>query len=196
MPERLTMNSSDLIALAREALTDPRRNGARIGSLSLPGNSLWESLLLVSVLSVLGLWLAALTGPSAAETTAMLPVPFALLALQLMAMLALALAVTLLGRMARGQGDFTGALRIVTWLQALLVVVQFVQVFLMLLLPPLAGFLSLAAIVGAAWVATGLVAGLHGFKSLPLTFLGIIGGIFAVAFVMSIFFTLFFPLLG
>lgn len=190
------MNSSDLIALAREALTDPRRNGARIGSMSLPGNSLWESLLLVSVLSVLGIWVVAFISFGPDEEAGVLPAPFALLGLQLIAMLALALAVTLLGRLAKGQGDFAGALRIVTWLQGLMVVVQFAQIVLLVVLPPLAGFVSLAAILAAAWVATGLVAGLHGFKSLPLTFLGMIGGLFVVAFVMSFFFAIFFPLLG
>lgn len=188
------MTGSDLMALAREALTDPRRSGARFGAMQLPASVQAEALVLISVLSVLGIWVVSLlSGGGLGAEDAFLPMPFLLLAMQILAMLALATAVSVLGRLAKGQGDFAGSLRIVIWLQGLMVVVQAAQILLIVILPGLAGLVSLLAILAAGWVATGLIAGLHGFRSLPLTFLGMIGGIFVVAFVLSLLLAPFLP---
>lgn len=180
------MTGPDFIALVREAITDPRRSGARLGALALPPSTQWEALLAVSAASVLGIWLVALLGGGGIDGEGFLPAPFLLLMMQIVAMLVLAGGLFVLGRLARGVGDFGGSLRVIVWLQGLMVLVQIVQIVAMLVLPPLAGLLSVISIVAAGWVATGLVAGLHGFRSLPLTFLGLIAGLFGVAIVMSL----------
>lgn len=177
------MNGSDWVALAQEAFRDPRRSAQRIAGWPVPDQAVWLAYVLVAALSVLGLFGAMLlSGLGAAD----LPQPVMVLGMQLGSMLLLAAVLAQAGRMFGGAGNFAGALRIIIWIQALMVMLQAVQLVAMVVLPPLAGLLSLVSVLLIAWVATGMVAGLHGFKSLPLTFLGIIIAMLVVGFVLSL----------
>lgn len=177
------MNGSDWMALVQEAFRDPRRSAQRMASWPLPDQALPMAFVLIAVLSVLGLYGAMLlSGMAVAD----LPAPVLLLGLQGVSMVLLAAVMAHAGRMFGGTGDFGGALRIITWIQALMVVLQIVQLVALVVLPPLGGLLSLVSVVAMGWVATGMVAGLHGFKSLPLTLLGIIGAMLVVGFVLSL----------
>ncbi len=177
------MNASDWIALVREAVGDPRRNAQRIVGWAVPDQAVPLALLLVAVLSVLGLNGAMLLAGVGAPQ---LPPPMLMMVLQLGSMLLLAGVLAQAGRMFGGAGDFAGALRVIIWVQALMVLLQAVQLVAMVILPPLGGLISLLSVLAIGWVATGLVAGLHGFRSLPLTFLGIVGAMLAVGFVLSL----------
>jgi hypothetical protein len=73
-----------------------------------------------------------------------------------------------------------------------MVAFNLVQLLVLLLLAPLLGIVSLASIILIAWVGTGLIAGLHGFKSLPVVFAGIIGTMFAFAFALALIGTMLF----
>jgi hypothetical protein len=176
------MTRADLADLLREALQDPRRNAERILAWPLPQQAVWLGVLLVSVLAVLGLYLTLMIG---GNVLGPVPSPFGMAALQVVAMIVLAAMMAHVGRMFGGSGRFAGALRIMVWLQGMMVAFQAVQLVAMVLLPPLAGLLSLASVVAVLWVATGFVAGLHGFRSLPMTFLGIIGSFIALGLAVS-----------
>lgn len=177
------MNGSDWMALVQEAFRDPRRSAQRIAGWPLPDQALPMAFALIAALSVLGLYGAMLLSGMA---TADLPSPVLLVAMQLGSMLLLAAVLAQAGRVFGGVGGFAGALRIIIWIQALMVLLQVVQLVALVVLPPLGGLLSLVSVVAIGWVATGMVAGLHGFKSLPLTFLGIIGALLVVGFVLSL----------
>lgn len=177
------MNGQDWIALVQEAFRDPRRSAQRIVGWPLPDQALVLAFPLVVALSVLGLYGAMLlSGMAAAD----LPAPVLLVVMQAGSMLLLAAVLAQAGRMFGGAGDFAGALRIILWIQALMVLLQAAQLVALVVLPPLAGLLSIVSLLAVGWIATGLVAGLHGFRSLPLTFLGILGGMLLVGFVLSL----------
>lgn len=180
------MNRTWWAGLLKEAVRDPRRNAQRIVGWPLPERTVLLALILVSALSVLGLYAASLLAGLEAE---FLPQPFVLALMQVGSMLLLAAVLAQAGRMFGGRGDFAGALRIIVWIQLLMVLLQAVQLIAMLVLPPLAGLLSLGSVVAICWISTGLVAGLHGFQSLPLTFLGILGAMLVVGFVLSLLLT-------
>lgn len=176
------MTRFDLGNLMREALQDPRRNAERILAWPIPQQTVWLGVVLVSALAVLGLYLTLMIGGSVMGPV---PAPFAMAGLQVVAMIMLAGMMAHVGRIFGGTGRFAGALRIMVWLQGLMVVFQAVQIVALVLLPPLAGLLSLASVVAVLWVATGLVAGLHGFRSLPMTFLGILGSFMLLGLAVS-----------
>lgn len=178
------MQRSDWTALVQEALRDPRRNAARILGWDLPDAAVWQAVALVSVLAVLGLYGTLLIGGGTPNPG--FPPPFAMAGLQFLAMVLLAALMSGIGRMFGGTGNFGGALRVMVWLQALMILLQVVQLVALLILPPLAGLVSLGSLVAVAWVASGLVAGLHGFKSQGMTLLGLVGSLLAVGFVLSI----------
>jgi len=185
------MRREDWTALVLEALRDPRANARRIVGLPLPDAVVWQAVALVSVLAVLGLYGTIVLGGGGLAGP--LPGPFAMAGLQVAAMVVLAGVMARAGRMFGGTGQFPGALRLMVWLQALMILAQVVQLVAMLILPPLAGLVSLATLVAIGWVASGLVAGLHGFKSQGITFLGIVGTLLVVGFVLSILLLPFLP---
>lgn len=186
------MTRDDLIGLVTEALRDPRRNAQRIAAWDVPMPQVWSALLLVSVLAVLGLYAAVLISGSLG-IMGPLPAPFALLVVQVAAMLVLAAMMARIGRMFGGTGSFDGALRVTVWLQALMVLMQLAQLVAMLVLPPLAGLVSLASVVGVGWLASGMVAGLHGFRSQVVTLLGILGSFLALGLALSVVLAFFLP---
>lgn len=178
------MRREDWMALVVEALRDPRRNAQRILDWPLPERALGLAVLLVSVVAVLGLYGSLVLG--GAGLGGPFPPPLAMVALQVVAMALMAALMVGVGRMFGGTGGFAGALRLMVWLQALMILMQVVQLVAMLVLPPLAGLVSLASLGAVGWVASGFVAGLHGFRSQGMTFLGILGSFLALGFVLSI----------
>jgi hypothetical protein len=178
------MTRDDLAALLREAVADPRRNAQRILDWPAPDQAVWLAVLAVSALSVVGLYASFLL--AGAQAAGPLPPPFALAGVQVAAMAILAAMMAHVGRAFGGAGRFAGALRLVVWLQVLMLILQAVQLVALVLLPPLAGLVSLGSLALVGWVATGMVAGLHGFASLGRTFLGILGSFLALGFVLSL----------
>lgn len=185
------MSRADMQNLVIEALRDPRGSAQRIIAFPAPSNSVYEALVLVGVVSTLALFaVARLAGVPILAGTA-LPPPVFLAVLQVGVMLLLAGALRVLGRLFGGTGSFDGSLRVIVWLQALMFLFQLVQLVAMLVIPPVAGILSMLTLGVVAWIATGLIAGLHGFRSLWLTLAGTIAGLVAVALLISLLLGLF-----
>lgn len=186
------MTFADLKFLVIEALRDPRANGHRILALPMPGTAVYEALVLVAIVSTLALF-AVFHFAGVPINGMTLPSPVVLAILQVVVMLILAGGLRVLGRLFGGTGSFDGALRVIIWLQALMFLFQLLQLFAMVVLPPIAGLLSLATLAAVFWIASGLIAGLHGYKSLWLTLLGTIAGLIVVALAISILLGLLLP---
>lgn len=178
------MTRQYFLALIKEAAQDPRRSATRILSLPLRPVELIQALILVSSLAVIGVYAVAYISLVRTGEGMALPMPFGLFGLQISAMLVLAGAMALIGRVFGGTGTFEGALRVMVWLQGLMVVLQVIQLLLLIVLPFLAGLASIGAFFLVGWMAVGMVAGLHGFRSLGLTFLGMMGGLVLVSFAL------------
>src|SRR5690606_2427496 len=106
----------------------------------------FEALVMVSALAVIGVYFVALISARLEDVPIFLPGPFVLAGLRLAAMLILATALALLGRAFGGKGGFDGSLRIMIWLQFLMVLLQAIQLVALVILPPLAGILSLGSL--------------------------------------------------
>lgn len=175
------MNRNDFIALARLSVADPEKGAAAVVALNPPLQARWM-LMAFAVLS--GVVLAYLL-PALGGTLGQAPAPMLAVALQGGANV---LAVALIARVGRafgGQGRFEDALLLVGWLQLLMVGAQLLQVVVLIVLPPLAGLVMVAAIALFFWLLSGFICGLHGFKSRFTVLMGVFGTLFAVAFVVS-----------
>lgn len=170
------------LEMIKEGFLDPRRSAQRIVALPMPGSSLFEAYLLVAIAAVLGVFVLLLGG----DEDMGLPSPLIFLFMQVLAMAIFAIAIFLGGKIFGGRGTFEGSVRIMVWMQALMVLVQVVQLVALVILAPLIGILSMLTLVLLAWVCTGLIAGLHGFKNLAMVFGGIVAGLLVVGFVMAI----------
>ena len=168
-----------LLGLVRETIVDPRAGARRLIMARLPMDVRWMALALVVVLSVLlgQITMRMMLAPSG-MMGGMLGGPVSSIVLQGGVLMVMVLVAHSVGRWLGGQGNFPDALLLIAFLQGIMVLIQLLQMAALLLLPPLAGLLSLLGFGVFLWVLTGFVAELHGFRSL----LGVFGMVLATAF--------------
>ena len=170
-----------LKALVRQSLADPEAGGRALIQLAPPMNLRWIALLAGVTASVVVAYLLPLM---LGATEQVLP-PFTAAGIQLTVSLATAVGITALGRMFGGLGRFEDAVLLVAWLQWLMILAHLVQLVAALVLPPLAGLVLIGSIALFFWLLTGFVQALHGFQSRGLTFIGVLGTLFAMAMLVS-----------
>jgi hypothetical protein len=169
--------------LARLSIADPEKGGREILALNPPLPARWLALAAAVVLGVVVAYMLPLM---AGQTEGVLP-PFAAVGMQAGVNILAIFLMTHVGRMFGGQGRLEDALLLVAWLQALMIAVQGVQLVVLLILPPLAGLVTILAVALFFWLLTGFVQALHGFPSRPMVLLGVLASLFVAAFVLSFF---------
>lgn len=167
--------------LARLTLSDPEKGGKQLLALNPPMDARW---MLMGAAIASGVVLAYLLPVIAGQAGSVIS-PFAATGVQIAANLLAVVLMTHAGRFFGGQGQFGDAVLLVAWLQALMVGVQLVQLVALLILPPLAGIVTILAIALFFWLLTGFTQALHGFKSRLIVLFGVLGSMFAAAFVVS-----------
>lgn len=186
----MQLSRAALIALLREALTDPQASARRMIALNLGPQALRLGLLLAAVLSVLvlyfGLGVAHLLSGGQRGGVAGMPAPIPMVVIQVAIMAVTAGAVHYIGRQFGGKGAFDQALTVVVWLQVVLIALQLVQLVVMLVVPPLGDLLSIVAVGLFFWMLTGFVAEVHGFRSRGRVFASILASFFALSLVLAV----------
>lgn len=150
-----------------DSLKRPRVAARRILDARVPAPRLLEAAVLVAVTGVVLGYLALLLSPGALDvvSAAVIHNPLLGAAAQL-AVMAVAVFLTVrIGRLFGGKGSTEGALALVVWLNAVMVVVQLAQLAALAVLPPLATILAIATIFWALWAFANFVAELHGFQN-------------------------------
>jgi Yip1 domain len=104
-------------------------------------------------------------------SAAVLSTPLIGAAMQFGILLVAAVLTFRIGRAFGGTGDFDGALAIVVWLNAVMLLIQVAQLFVLAVLPPLAGLIAVATVVWALWAFANFVTELHSFEN-PFFVLG------------------------
>lgn len=182
------MTPEALQALLRDTLRDPRSAARQILLMGVPLQARWMALVLMAVGSALLTHIGMAMMMSADEMGAAfaMPSPVATAMTQLMVLVLSAALATTVGRWRGGTGRFADALLLIVWLQFVLLALQVLQMVLLLLLPPLGMFVGYASVGIFFWLLTCFVAELHGFRSLGLTFLGVILTVIGAAFLMAL----------
>ena len=175
------MMQIDLKTLARLSITEPEKGAAAVLALNPPMAARW---LLMGFAVTIGVVFAYLL-PVMSGRGADLPAPFLTAAVQGGMNIAAVLLVSTVGRMFGGLGRFEDALLLVGWLQLLMSAIQLVQLVVMMVLPPLAGLVMVAAVALFFWLLSGFIRALHGFESRFMVLLASLGTLFAAAFIMS-----------
>ncbi len=176
---------SDLTSLIWRTLRDPRGGLRAVLALGLTMQERWLVFALAVVLPTLLIGLLLLAVPVPAEMMLTLsPIGLAIsqgLGLGLMVFLAHSV-----GRMRGGRGDFADTLLTLSWLQIIIVAILMAVMVIEIALPLMATLVALIAIVLILWVLTNFIAELHGFQSLPMTFLGIVVTFIAANFIVAL----------
>lgn len=181
------MTGDALIVLMRQTLADPRRGLRAVLALPLPDWAGLAALGLMAVGSALMLHLSLGLMPEAERAlgAALFGAPLVTAVLQFAVLLGSTVLIQVLGRGAGGQGRFGQALIAMAWLQFLMLALQAVQIVLLLALPPLSGFVGLAAVGLFFWLLTAFITELHGFSSPAKVFGAILAVLLLLALALS-----------
>lgn len=174
---------SILLAM-RATIVEPRK-GARVViglqlSLAVGVMALALMIILSSILSVL----AARIFVTAADEgiAALLVNPFQMVAMQGVVMAITLMLIMAVGRRFGGQGNLTQAVSLMAWQQAILNLLQGVQLLLLFVSPTFADLIGFASILLFLRLLSSFVAELHGFESTGTVLLMIL----AIGFLLSV----------
>jgi hypothetical protein len=158
--------------LVKETLMHPRRAARRVLETGMPVGVLVQAAVLVTCAGMLLGYLALSLGPDVTDiSAAVLTNPLLGAVAQLAVMVAVVFLTVQIGRLFGGTGGYHGALALVVWLNAMMVLVQLGQIAALLVVPPLAAVLAIATMLWAFWAYANFVAELHGFRN-PAIVLG------------------------
>lgn len=175
------LTADRLRELVRLSFVEPRKAGAALIGLGVPMQARWLGMAAAVVVGVVVAYLLPAISGALDEAAP----PMAAVGIQLGANLIAATMMTVVGRAFGGHGGFADALLLVGWLQAMMVLVQAVQVVGLVVMPPVAGLVMILAIALFFWMLTGFIQALHGFAQPLLVLVGTLGALFAAAFVAS-----------
>ena len=189
----MNLSFGSVVSLAVQSVKDPRLTFAKLRTLDLPRQTLWEGLLLVVVVSVLlaeiGNMILLASLPETVEQPAFLS-PFVLGGMQFGIFLITIFLIDWVGRAMGGTGTLDGAILAIVWLQVIMVMLQLVQTVLLILAPGLTAFVLIAGLGLFLYLLAAFVAELHGFASVGRTFAMILFVLMGVALGLSFILTL------
>ena len=179
-----------LITLSLMTLTDPAGAARQLLAMPVPRPVLWQGFALVVVSSVLLSEFATLASPGAVGLEELFSLgPWGAALLQAGLLFVMVQATHRIGAAFGGAGSRDDALKVMVWLQAMLLAVQALQVVVLILLPGLVNILGLVATGWFFWVLTTFIAELHGFQSRGKVFAGVmltfLASVLAMTFLLS-----------
>lgn len=181
----MELSLSNLLSLIWTTVRDPRGGLRFVLNQPLSMNDRWLVFGLAVILPTILIALILMVMP-VPEGMMLSLSPMALAGSQAIGMALMVFLAHTVGRLRGGRGTFADALLTVAWLQIIMVIIQGALLLLELALPMVATLVGLLATVLIFWLLTNFIAELHGFNSLPLTFLGIIGTLVVAVFLFAL----------
>ena len=183
-----------IMRLIWQSFREPAQVGAAIAALRLDRATLWQALVLVTILSTLAL---ALVNGGMTQSPFGNGAPLSLYASAMilgasLTMLVFALHFT--GQALGGQGRFPAALALVIWLEVLAIALRLaIALAAALFGPVLTGPLPIVGLAALGWVLVQFIRALHGFQTLAravstlvLAFLGLGFGLSLIIILIDI----------
>ena len=173
-----------LAIMARDTVRNPKEGARRALSIPFPRDALWQALGLVVILGLLQTYLngVLMPGPVDPMTSLFRDAPLKGAIIAGFATVVMVFAVYRVGRMFGGTGDFEGALRLIVWLQAVMLIFNTIQLLFLVTIPPLAALMGAVNLGLLLWLLTNFVTVLHGFRSLVPVFVMIMVTMFLLGF--------------
>lgn len=182
----MTFTLNALVAMAWRTVKNPREGAAEVLSLGIPREALWPGLVLVVVLSVIFAQITVLVMTGTGGESQM-PMAIGILGVvQFLLLVVMSFAIFGIGRAMGGRGSLEESILLVVWLQFVMICLQVLQTALLLVMPGLAGIVTVAGLLLFLWLLTNFIAVLHGFNSLFMVFLMILMSAFGIAFALTL----------
>ena len=180
----------EILGMVMRTLQSPREGAAEVLALGIPREAVWIVIAIVAVISAFMGQLVALMTGGADAIGGVFGNPLVSGVVQILAILLTIGGVYFIGRAMGGTGALPEAAILISWLQFVMICVQVLQVSALLVVPPLAGLVFIAALGIFLWLLTEFVCVLHGFQSRAQVFVMIIVSAFTLAFFLSILLTI------
>lgn len=173
----MTLTMQQIVSLCWQGITAPREAAHSVLALGVPRAALWPLAGLVAI-AVAFMFVAqgSLVGMEVPVTDVEgAPQPFQVWPLMVAAavygfLLAYAWVIWVLGKRLGGKGSFEEAVLLGIYLQAILLMIQFVELALLVVAPPFATLVALAALFYGLYLNIQFIDVLHGFGSLLKSF--------------------------
>ncbi|MDO8885151.1 MAG: Yip1 family protein [Pseudotabrizicola sp.] len=184
----MDLSLSTLLSLARFTIQNPREGARMVMGANMPIGARWVALALMAVVSAILAHLAFALMPLEVrqQMAGAMSSPVTSAVMQGALMLGAVFVIHYVGRWRGGVGRFEDALILMIWLQFILLILQVVQIVTQVLLPPLSVIVGYASVGIFLWLLSNFVAELHGFKSVLMTFFGVLLALLAIGFVLAI----------
>ncbi|MEM1363314.1 MAG: Yip1 family protein [Pseudomonadota bacterium] len=185
--EQIEFTLRDLLSRAIETVRNPQDGARLVIGQNIPMPILWQMMFAVVALSVvLGQGLMIFLAEPTSLAGPLVWNPMLMAGVQVAVLMISVYAVHWIGHAMGGTGTFEDALALMIWLQFIMICLQIVQLAAMMLAQGLADIIGLAGVVLFLWLLTNFVAVLHGFRSLGLVFVMILGSLLGIIFVLSL----------
>lgn len=186
------MTFEDLKMLFLSTFRDPQGTARWLIGQNFPIGARWIAMLLMAVVSALlgFLWNAILMLRMPVEVTAVaagsspLDNPLMMAAIQIFAIVLSARAMAYVGRLFGGRGRFEDAMVLTTWIEAVMIPVECINLVMVLILPALASITGIVVIALFFWLTVQFVMALHGFRSAGKVALGMFGTLLALGLLL------------
>lgn len=163
------MTRDDMIDLLRQTLFQPRKAAQRLIELRLPSDFLWMGLALMAILNSIVYSLSVQLSPTPEGSAALMPTVFQgpiLFATLLFGALALTvIALYYVGLGLGGAAKLSDILVLMTWLQALRLLVQSAVLVLALGVPTIAALVVIASAIWGVYILISFIDAAHRFDS-------------------------------
>jgi len=187
------MNVSDGWRLAYASVIDPVNAAKWLMANPFPRRELWSILFLVTVLStLLYVLVGMISPPPPPEFEIFFLAPHYYFIMLLTGLVLTSVAITLVGRILGGKGQFNDLLLMVSWLQILQLIAAVAVILSTFVAPLLSGFMQVSVFVLGLYILAQFIDQAHQFNSIGKA----IGVLFASVIVIVLFATLILALLS
>ena len=152
-----------LISTGRMALSQPREAAVTLLSMGVPRAAIGPGFALIVVLSVLLGAFGELVAPGQLGGGIS---PFSSVLFNGGLFLGYSITIWKIGSLMGGKGALEESILLAVFFQAIFMPAILIQLFLLLVMPPLAGLFTMALLIFSIWVNVNFIDALHGFGSL------------------------------
>lgn len=170
--------------LIADSFLRPRVAARRVLALGLEMPLLLQAAVLVTALGMVLGFAAFRVAPEAIDqvSATVLASPLVGAGMQLAVMAVVVVLTMRVGRLFGGTGGLRGALAIVVWLNAIMVLLQAAQLVSLMVFPALAAAVAIMSIVWVLYAFACFVAELHGFRNAAI----VLGGVLATSVILML----------
>lgn len=174
--------------LMGETFRDPKRAAERLMQMDIPMQAVWLGVALVAILAVIVVRLSVLPLPEGELTPfgQILSHPFYGPVIQAVSITMIGAVMAGVGQVFGGKGTFRNALLLFVWLEFLVVLIGIVQTIALFVLPLVGVAITVLTFALFLWIQVQFIKALHGFSNGWLVFLGMIGTLLLLSFVLAL----------